>query len=76
MFYSSSFTQKDKRRQCQNFQTNMAESMTEVEEFLDIDHDTEFLPADVADILEHVEKGIQVTVEEDDLVKNFIHKLL
>ena len=50
-----------------NFQTNMAESMTELQEFADIDHDTEFLPADVADILEHVEEGIEVIVEEDDL---------
>ena len=45
----------------------MAESMTELEEFVDIDHDTEFLTADVADILEHVEEGIEVIVEEDDL---------
>ena len=42
-------------------------AMTELEEFVDIDHDTEFLTADVADILEHVEEGIEVIVEEYDL---------
>ena len=38
-----------KEKHCQCFQTNMA-AMTELEEFVDIDHDTEFLTADVADI--------------------------
>ena len=61
VFYSGSFTHFI----CQSFQTNMA-AMTELEEFVDIDHDTEFLPADVADILEHAEEGIEVIVEEDE----------
>ena len=64
VFYSISFTQKEKHCQC--FQTNMA-AMTELEEFVDIDHDTEFLTTDVADILEHVQEGFEVIVEEDDL---------
>ena len=34
--------------------SNMCKSMTELQTFDDIDHDTEFLPADVTDIIEHV----------------------
>ena len=35
--------------------------MTELEEFVAIDHDTEFLTANVADILEHVQEGIHLS---------------